>query len=70
LNSGKYFGTYENNEKAFDNVLTNNPGSTSAPCAIGMEFKVGHIGLISQVKWFMGDIAGGDTSYLVDTLKF
>ena len=35
-----------------------------------MAFKVGHIGLISQVKWFMGDIANGDTSYLVDNLKF
>ena len=44
---GKPFGTYSNNEAAFDNILTNNPGTTSAPCAIGMSFKPGHVGLIS-----------------------
>ena len=67
---GKAFGTYTNNEAAFDNILTNNPGTSTAPCAIGTEFKVGHVGLISQVKWFMGDIAGGDTTYLAGNLKF
>jgi len=44
---GKAFGTYTNNEAAFDNILTNNPGTSTAPCNIGTEFKVGHVGLIS-----------------------
>lgn len=47
LNSGVYFGTYQNNTKAFDNNLMSNPGTSTAPCAIGMSFKAGHVGLIS-----------------------
>lgn len=35
-----------------------------------MSFKPGHVGLISQVKWFMGDITSGDTSFLVNNLIF
>jgi hypothetical protein len=44
---GKIFGTYTNNKAAFDGILTNNPGASSSPCAIGTAFKEGHIGLIS-----------------------
>ena len=47
LNSGVHFGTYQNNTKAFDNNLMSNPGTSTAPCAIGMSFKAGHVGLIS-----------------------
>lgn len=35
-----------------------------------MGFKEGHIGLVSAIKWFMGDIANGDTTYLQDKLIF
>jgi hypothetical protein len=47
LNSGKYFGTFTENKKAFDNSLTSTPGTSTAPCDIGMSFKKGHVGLIS-----------------------
>jgi hypothetical protein len=35
-----------------------------------MAFKPGHVGLLSSIKWFMGDIANGDTTYLQDKLIF
>jgi hypothetical protein len=47
LKSGTYFGTFSDNDKVFDDILTNNPGTSSAPCNVGMAFKEGHIGLVS-----------------------
>ena len=45
-------------------------GASSGECNIGMGFKEGHVGLVSAIKWFMGDIANGDTAYLQDKLIF
>jgi len=56
LISGKYFGSNSDSAKAFDDDLLNNSGDDSADCHVGMEFKEKHVGLISQVKYFMGDI--------------
>lgn len=41
---------------AFDGVLTETPSVPSGECSIGMQFKENHVGMISQVKWFMGAI--------------
>jgi hypothetical protein len=56
LNSGKYFGTADNNAVPFDNNLLINPVDSNANCHFGMEFKEGYIAMISQVKFFMGNI--------------
>jgi len=51
--------------------LTEDQGASaldSGNCFIGMSFKPGHVGLISQVKWFMGDITSGDTAFLINNL--
>jgi len=37
-------------------------------CDVGGSFKANHVGMLSQVKYFMGDIA--DKSIFVDKLKF
>lgn len=71
LQTGNYWSTYANTPAAFDNVLTDSlSGGASGECNIGMAFKPGHIGLVSSIKWFMGDIANGDTLYLQDKLIF
>lgn len=66
MKSGVYWSTYENTLTAFDDVLTDSVsgGASTGECNIGMGFKEGHIGLLSAIKWFMGDIADGDTTYL------
>ena len=53
LTSGIYFGTAEDNSTAFDGVLTNTIVDESEPCNVGMTFKEGHVGMLSQVKYFM-----------------
>ena len=68
LNSGTYFGSNKDSAKAFDDDLLNNSEDDSADCHVGMSFKEKHVGLISQVKWFMGDIQ--DKTLFVDKLKF
>jgi hypothetical protein len=72
LKTGNYFGTYANNGAAFDDILTEDQGDAvgTGNCSIGMSFKPGHVGLLSQVKWFMGDITSGDTKFLVNNLIF
>lgn len=59
LKTGKEFGTLTDNKVPFDNVLVVKPTEGSqvdGACHIGIAFKEGHVGLISQVKWFLGDI--------------
>jgi len=71
IQTGKYWSTYTNTLAAFDNILTDSlTGGASGECNVGMAFKPGHVGLISAIKWFMGDIANGDTTYLQDKLIF
>jgi hypothetical protein len=36
-------------------------------CFVGVGFKEGHVGLISQVKWFLSNI--NDKAVYVDTTK-
>ena len=54
LDSGAYFGSSSQNSIAFDGVLTETLSVPSGECSIGMQFKENHVGMISQVKWFMG----------------
>jgi hypothetical protein len=68
LNSGKYFGTNQDNSVPFDNNLLIPPVDENADCHFGMEFKEGHVAMISQVKFFMGDIA--DKTVFVGKVKF
>jgi len=68
LKTGVYFGTNDKFGNAFDGDLLNNSGDDSADCEVGMSFKEKHVGLISQVKFFMGDIQ--DKTLWVDKLKF
>lgn len=56
LNTGELFGSNADFSNAFDNDLLNNSGDKSANCHIGVKFKENHVGLISQVRYFFGDI--------------
>jgi hypothetical protein len=69
LKPAQTFGTNANHALVFDNNLLNNAGdTTAADCTIGAEFRDGFVGLISQVRWFMSDIA--DKSVFNATTKF
>lgn len=68
LKARSYFGTVANLRVPFDNLLMVQPTNTQSTCQIGVGFKEGHVGLISQVKYFMGDI--NTPSLYVDLLKF
>lgn len=61
LKSGDYFGNLGDASQVFDNVLPVVPTQPSTPCHVGMRFKPGHVGLLSQVKYFMGNIASKAT---------
>jgi hypothetical protein len=54
----------------YDNQLTLMPtiDSSQTNCYIGGSFKASHVGMLSQVKYFMGDIE--DKTLFVDKLKF
>jgi len=49
-------------------LLNNQGADATADCHIGAEFKEGFVGLISQVRWYMGDI--NDKALYNDTTKF
>jgi len=68
LKSGKYFGTADDFEIVFDDVLLEKPTDTSSTCHVGMQFKENHVGLLSQVKYFMRDIISKDV--FVNTTTF
>lgn len=50
------FGTAPDYHLAFNDELLEGPLDTAAECNLGMQFKQGHVGLLSQVKFFMKDI--------------
>jgi len=54
----------------FDNQLTLMPKNddTQSTCFVGGSFKANHVGMLSQVKFFMGDIE--NRSIFVEKLKF
>lgn len=60
LKTGLPFGTLTDNLVPFDGTLVLKPtegAQVDGGCHIGIGFKEGHVGLISQVKWFLGDIS-------------
>lgn len=66
LDSGAYFGTADDNSIAFDgNLLVPTTDSTET-CVIGMAFKENHVGMISQVKYFMQDMDSNEKALFVD----
>jgi hypothetical protein len=70
LDSGKYFGTAEDIEIAFDGSLLTTPEDESEECVLGMAFKEGHVGLLSQVKFFLPDMDADAKALLVDKTQF
>lgn len=68
LNSGKHFGTNDKASMAFDGNNGNSAEDSSANCHVGMEFREGFVGMISQVKFFMANIL--DKSIFAENLKF
>jgi hypothetical protein len=46
------------------------PTDTSSVCSLGMQFKEDHVGMISQVKWFMGAMDTTFKAKLVDITVF
>ena len=63
---GKTFGT-DDYELAFDDVLILGSDALNGNCNLGMEFKEGHVGLLSQVKYFLKGIS---KPRMVDRTKF
>ena len=58
-----------NNHLVFDSHLTVRPTiSGQTECFIGGSFKADHVGMLSQVKYFMGDIQ--DKTKYVSNLQF
>jgi len=68
LQSGRYFGSGANPEVVFDDDVVDEYESTTSECFVGMEFKENHVGMLSQVKYFMGDI--DDKMLYAGFLKF
>jgi hypothetical protein len=71
LRTGKPFGTLQNNSIVFDNTLVVKPQEASQVgglCFVGVGFKAGHVGMMRQVKWFLGDIT--DKTVYEDITKF
>jgi hypothetical protein len=55
---------------AFDGAMLATPTDTGADCVLGMQFKEEHVGMISQVKWFMGAMDSTFKAKLVDITTF
>lgn len=73
LDSGKYFASDPAEAyKAFNNVLTDTVAYVdTAGCEVGMEFKAGYVGMITQAKVFLNEIARATTiARYVDKLEF
>ena len=66
----KTFGTLDDVAKVFDHQLTMVPTVSSgiSECFVGGSFKANHVGMLSQVKYFMGDIEQKEN--YADLLKF
>mmetsp|Transcript_20884 Transcript_20884/g.32246 ORF Transcript_20884/g.32246 Transcript_20884/m.32246 type:complete len:613 (+) Transcript_20884:4414-6252(+) len=56
LDSGNYFGSSDEVSILWDGDITIEHSDDSAECIAGMEFKENHVAVLSQVKYFMGDI--------------
>ena len=47
LKAGNFFGTATDFELAFDDKMLETPSDSSSTCNLGMQFKEGHVGLLS-----------------------
>ena len=58
MNSGVTFGTTSDKSYAFafNNINTDRVDDKAATCHVGMQFKFGYVGILSQVKWFLDTI--------------
>jgi len=56
LKSGSYFGTVANPAMYFDDDLTVRPSDNGKGCNVGMKFRTGFVGMLSQVKYFISQI--------------
>lgn len=56
LKATSYFGTSNDYLLAFDDKLPITPASSSSTCNLGMVFKEGHVGVLTQVKYFINEI--------------
>jgi hypothetical protein len=65
LDSGDYFGTSVDVLSAFDGEVLNTSTDTNTECSLGMSFKENHVGMISQVKYFMPDMDVDDKAVMV-----
>jgi hypothetical protein len=54
LKGRQIFGNSPNYELAFDGKLLEKPSEFKYTCNVGLSFKEGHVGMLSQVKYFMG----------------
>lgn len=65
LDSGSYFGTADDNSLAFDGDLLVPTTDNNDICIIGMAYKENHVGMISQVKYFMQDMTTNEKADFV-----
>jgi hypothetical protein len=65
-----YFGTADNVSIAFDGNLLNTPEDSNSECSLGMSFKEEHVGMLSQVKYFMGAMSTNKKAELVNITTF
>lgn len=61
------FGTSSNHALAFDDSVLVTPSNSASTCNLGTVFKEGHVGVLSQVKYF---IEGLTSSNFVNITKF
>jgi hypothetical protein len=55
LKAREFFGDGTDYQLVFDDDLVVAPNIAGATCKVGMKFKEGHVGMLSQVKYFMKD---------------
>lgn len=67
LNSGVWFGDGDY-EKAFDGSVFTRVDENGSTCKLGMEFKEGYVGQLSQVKYFINYIS--NRAQYADNLVF
>jgi len=67
LKGSTTFGTSTNHAIAFDNSVLVTPSNSASTCNLGTVFKDGHVGVLSQVKYF---VEGLTTSNFVNRTKF
>jgi hypothetical protein len=65
LDSGKYFGTADDNSLVFNGDLLVSPSDNNEFCSVGMAFKENHVGMISQVKYFMRDMDSNEKAVFI-----